>query len=162
MSLLGFVEIVRDNTIPLYQRPFKALGLSILGIVLFYVIIIMGFVFGILYILIVVAILMVVGLFVEGTAALLIFVPVFMPLVQLYGLDQLQFALIVIVTILIGTVTPPIGVAYFTSSSIAKASLEIVAVEMMPFIIAEFGVLFLMMVFAPLPMYLPTLWGFVG
>ena len=59
------------------------------------------------------------------------------------------------------TVTPPIGVAYFTGSSIARARLEIVAVEMVPYLIAEFGVLFLMMLISPLTMWLPRVFGFV-
>ncbi len=96
--------------------------------------------------LIVVALLIVVGLFIEGTAALLIFVPVFMPLVPIYGLDELQFALIVIVTILIGTVTPPVGLQLYIASAIARVSINKVTVW--PFV----GVMLLvvlLMVFVP-------------
>ena len=63
--------------------------------------------------------------------------------------------------VLIGTVTPPIGVAYFTGSSIARAKLEVVAVEMVPYLLAEFGVLFLMMIISPITMWLPKVFGFV-
>jgi tripartite ATP-independent transporter DctM subunit len=82
--------------------------------------------------LIVISIFMVVGLFVEGTAALLIFVPVFMPLVQLYEINDIQFAMIVIITVLIGTITPPVGLQLFIAADIAKIS--VFKVDVWPFV----------------------------
>jgi tripartite ATP-independent transporter DctM subunit len=82
--------------------------------------------------LIVISIFMVVGLFVEGTAALLIFVPVFMPLVQLYAINEIQFAMIVIITVLIGTITPPVGLQLFIAADIAKIS--VFKVDVWPFV----------------------------
>ena len=57
--------------------------------------------------LILVAMLLLIGLVVEGLAAMIIFVPVFMPLIPAFGLNELHFALIVMITLLIGTCTPP-------------------------------------------------------
>src|SRR5512145_330503 len=82
----------------------------------------------------VVVLLLIVGLFVEGLAALLIFVPVFMPLVPAFGLDPIHFALIVIVTIMIGTITPPVGLQLYIASSIGAVSLKEVTVW--PFVFA--------------------------
>ncbi len=109
----------------------------------------------IILLLIVVALLLVVGLFIEGTAALLIFVPVFMPLVKLYNLDELQFALIVIVTILIGTVTPPVGLQLYIASSIAKVSIDKVVVW--PFVFVMVAVVLLMVFVPEVVTYLPYL-----
>lgn len=98
------------------------------------------------FLLVVIAIFMLVGLFVEGTAAMLIFVPVFMPMVQQFGIDQLQFAIIVIITLLIGTITPPVGLQLFIAADIAK--LSVFKVDIWPFV-AIMLVVVLAIVFAP-------------
>jgi C4-dicarboxylate transporter DctM subunit len=72
------------------------------------------------FLLIIVALLTVVGIFLDGIAALLIVVPVFAPLVDVYHVDPLQFALIVIMTIMIGTVTPPVGMQLYIAAAIAR------------------------------------------
>jgi tripartite ATP-independent transporter DctM subunit len=98
------------------------------------------------FLFIVIAIFMLVGLFVEGTAAMLIFVPVFMPLVQTYGINPLQFAIIVIITLLIGTITPPVGLQLFIAADIAKIS--VFKVDIWPFV-AIMLVVVLAIVFLP-------------
>lgn len=98
------------------------------------------------FLFIIIAIFMLVGLFVEGTAAMLIFVPVFMPLVQAYGINELQFAIIVIVTLLIGTITPPVGLQLFIAADIAKIS--VFKVDIWPFV-AIMLVVVLAIVFLP-------------
>ncbi len=77
------------------------------------------------------------------------------------GYPDVQAALIVVVGFLIGTVTPPLGVGYFTTAAIAKASLESVAVAMLPYLVALFGLMFLLVVVPGFTMWLPTAWGFV-
>jgi TRAP-type C4-dicarboxylate transport system permease large subunit len=103
----------------------------------------------------VVALLMVVGLFVDGLAALLIFVPVFMPLVPAFGLDHIHFALIVIVTIMIGTITPPVGLQLYIAASIGRIPLNQVMVW--PFVAAMVAVDLLLVFFPPLVTWLPNL-----
>jgi tripartite ATP-independent transporter DctM subunit len=76
----------------------------------------------------VVVLLMIVGMFLDGLAALLIFVPVFMPLVPAFGLDHIHFALIVIVTIMIGTITPPVGLQLYIAAAIGRIPLNQVTV----------------------------------
>jgi TRAP-type C4-dicarboxylate transport system permease large subunit len=100
----------------------------------------------IVLLLIVVSIFIVVGLFVEGTAALLIFVPVFMPLVQLYEINEIQFAMIVIITVLTGTITPPVGLQLFIAADIAKIS--VFKVDIWPFV-AIMLVIVIALVFVP-------------
>ncbi|MGQ0664177.1 MAG: TRAP transporter large permease [Pseudomonadota bacterium] len=103
----------------------------------------------------IVVLLLIVGLFVEGLAALLIFVPVFMPLVPAFGFDHIHFALIVIVTILIGTVTPPVGLQLYIASAIGRVPLNQVTVW--PFVGAMVSVVLLMVFFPPLVTFLPNL-----
>ncbi len=94
----------------------------------------------------VVVLLFIVGLFLDGLAALLIFVPVFMPLVPTFGIDHIHFALIVIVTIMVGTITPPVGLQLYIASAIGRTSLAEVTVW--PFVAAMMAVV-LLMVFVP-------------
>jgi tripartite ATP-independent transporter DctM subunit len=103
----------------------------------------------------IVVLLMIVGLFVDGLAALLIFVPVFMPLVPAFGLDHIHFALIVIVTILIGTITPPVGLQLYIASAIGKVSLGEVTVW--PFVWAMVGIVILMVLVPAVVTFLPNL-----
>lgn len=103
----------------------------------------------------IVFLLLLVGMFVEGLAALLIFVPVFMPFVPAFGLDHIHFALIVIVTILIGTVTPPVGLQLYIASAIG--GIPINQVTVWPFVGAMVFVVLLMVFFPPLVTFLPNL-----
>jgi tripartite ATP-independent transporter DctM subunit len=104
-----------------------------------------------------VVMLLLIGLFIEGLAALIIFVPVFMPLIPVFGFDPIQFAMIIIVTILIGTVTPPVGLQLYIASAIGGTRLHEVVIW--PFVGAMILVVILMVLFAPLTTYLPHLFG---
>lgn len=104
---------------------------------------------------IVVGIFFLVGLAIEGTAALLIFVPMFWPLLGTYGINELQFAIIVIVTILVGTITPPVGVQLFIAADIAKVS--VFRVEVWPFVGLMMFAILLMMLFPQIVTIVPAL-----
>lgn len=108
-----------------------------------------------IFMLIVIAIFFLVGLFVEGTTALLIFVPVFMPMVPLFGIDPLQFALIVIVTIMIGTITPPVGLQLYVTAHIAKIS--IFSVEIWGFVAIMMAAVVAMMFIPEIVTFIPNL-----
>lgn len=95
------------------------------------------------------------GIVIDGLAALLIFVPVFMPLVPAYGIDPIHFALIVIIMIMIGTITPPIGMQLYISSAIARVSLS--EMTCWPFVWAMMVVVLLIILFPPLVTFLPDL-----
>jgi TRAP-type C4-dicarboxylate transport system permease large subunit len=109
----------------------------------------------IMLLLAVVVLLMIVGMFLDGMAALLIFVPVFMPLVPAFGLDQIHFALIVIVTIMIGTITPPVGLQLYIAASIGKIPLNKVTVW--PFVWVMVAVDLALVFYPPLVTFLPNL-----
>lgn len=107
------------------------------------------------FMVIVIGLFLVIGLFVEGTAAMLIFVPIFMPLVASFGIDQLQFAMIVIVTIMVGTITPPVGLQLFIAADIAKIS--VFKVDIWPFVAITMGITVLMVIFPQIVTFLPNL-----
>ncbi len=78
-----------------------------------------------------------------------------MPMIPVFGLDDLQFALIVIVTILIGTVTPPVGLQLYIAAAIGKTSLS--EVTIWPFVFAMVGVVAVMVLFPQFVVFLPRL-----
>ena len=73
------------------------------------------------------------------------------------GFPEVQAAMVVIVGFLIGSVTPPVGVAYFTSATIAQVRLEKVAIALIPYLIGLFLLLFFILIIPQLTMFLPNL-----
>ena len=104
---------------------------------------------------------LIIGMIMDAAVNIIVIGPVLIEVSAKTGYPEVQAALVVLVGFLIGTVTPPIGVAYFTGSSIAKARLELVALEMIPFLLAEFAMLFLMMIVSPITMWLPRVFGLI-
>ncbi len=111
--------------------------------------------------LVLVSFIYVLGMIMDAAANIIVVGPVLIKVCVAAGYPDVQAALIVVVGFLIGTVTPPLGVGYFTTAAIAKASLESVAVAMLPYLVALFGLMFLLVVVPGFTMWLPTAWGFV-
>ena len=63
--------------------------------------------------------LLIVGCFMEALAAMLILIPILMPVAAHLGIDPIQFGVIFVLNLMIGTITPPVGVVLFITSSIA-------------------------------------------
>jgi tripartite ATP-independent transporter DctM subunit len=84
-----------------------------------------------------------IGMFIEGGAALVILAPLLVPAVKMFGIDPLHFGIIFIVNIMIGGLTPPFGSMMFTVCSIVNIKLEYFVREVWPFILALLGVLLL-------------------
>lgn len=84
-----------------------------------------------------------IGMFLEGGAALVILAPLLVPVVRLFGIDPVHFGMIFIVNIMIGGLTPPFGSMMFTVCSIVDVKLEHFVKEVWPFIGALIGVLIL-------------------
>ena len=79
------------------------------------------------YLLMVNALLMLVGMFMESLAAILILVPVLMPIALSFGIDPVHFGVVVVMNFAIGMVTPPYGITLFVASSIAERNILQVA-----------------------------------
>jgi len=82
-----------------------------------------------------------IGMFIEGGAALVILAPLLVPAVKVFGVDPVHFGMIFIVNIMIGGLTPPFGSMMFTVCSIVEVKLEDFLKEVWPFIIALVAVL---------------------
>ena len=103
--------------------------------------------------------LIVVGLFMEMVAAMVILVPILVPIILKAGIDPVHFGIILIMNIVMGALTPPMGVLIFTSARIAKADTAEVFKEALPFILSIFVVLMLVTYVPSLSLLLPGLIG---
>jgi len=88
----------------------------------------------IVFLIIVNIILLIVGMFMDSSAAVLILVPLFLPVVLEMGIDPIHFGVIMIVNLAIGMLTPPFGLNLFVASGISKMSLAGVTKGTLPFI----------------------------
>ncbi len=102
-------------------------------------------------------VLLIVGTFMDLAAALIIFVPIFLPVVQGFGMDPVHFGLFMITALAIGGYTPPVGVTLFLSCNIGKISLEEGTIAALPFIGAAIVVEFLIIFIPDITMLIPRL-----
>jgi len=98
-----------------------------------------------------------VGLFMETIAALVILFPVLLPVALEIGVDPVQFGVMVVLNLVIGLVTPPVGVCLFVAAGIGKVSLGRAARALLPFLAVELIVLFLVAYVPGVTLYLPQL-----
>ena len=107
----------------------------------------------------VMTVIFVAGLFMDATANVIVLGPLLVPACVTAGFAPVQAALFVVVGFLLGTVTPPVGVCYFTAAAISSAKLERTAIDLLPFLGVEVLVLFLILLVGPLTLALPTALG---
>ncbi|OUM98255.1 MAG: C4-dicarboxylate ABC transporter permease [Paenibacillaceae bacterium ZCTH02-B3] len=100
-----------------------------------------------------------VGLFMETIAALVILFPVLLPVALEIGMDPVQFGVMVVLNLVIGLVTPPVGVCLFVAAGIGKVTLGRAARALLPFLAVELIVLFLVAYVPGVTLYLPKLLG---
>lgn len=105
------------------------------------------------------AVIIIAGLFMDASANVIVLGPLLVPACVTAGFAPVQAALVVVVGFLLGTVTPPVGVCYFTAAAISHAKLEEVAFALLPFLAVEFLVLLLILLASPLTLALPNLFG---
>lgn len=98
-----------------------------------------------------------VGAFMETIAALLILFPVLLGVAVHVGVDPVQFAIIMVLNLVIGLTTPPVGVCLFVASSIGNISLERISKACLPFILVSFLVLVLVTYIPAVSLWLPGL-----
>ncbi|MEZ5658401.1 MAG: TRAP transporter large permease [Burkholderiaceae bacterium] len=106
-------------------------------------------------------VILVAGMFMDAAANIIVLGPMLVPACAAAGFEPVQAALVVVVGFLLGTVTPPVGVCYFTANAIAGARLERTAAALLPFLMVEVLMLVLMLFIAPLTLALPRLFGLI-
>jgi C4-dicarboxylate transporter DctM subunit len=103
--------------------------------------------------------LLIVGCFIDGASALIIFTPVLLPLILKLGIDPVFFGVMMTVNLMIGTITPPVGVCLYVVCGIGNLRLDAISRAIIPFLLIEIAVLFLITYVPDLIMFLPALFG---
>jgi tripartite ATP-independent transporter DctM subunit len=97
------------------------------------------------------------GMIIEGMAAIIILVPVLLPVAVHYGVDPIQFGIILCVNLSIGLITPPVGTCLFIASSITKITIERLTISLFPFIGVALIVLLLITFVPSITMWIPNI-----
>ena len=97
------------------------------------------------------------GMFMEGLALILMFVPIFAPIMTAVGVSPMVFGTMILINVVIGTLTPPVGVCLFVSSSISGEKVVRIGKASIPFILCMVAVMFLVVLFPELATFVPSM-----
>ena len=104
-------------------------------------------------------VLLIIGTFMDMTPAVLIFTPIFLPVVVALGMDPVHFGIVLVLNLCIGLCTPPVGTILFVGSGVANVSVTQVVKPLLPFLLIMVIVLLLITYIPAISMYLPTVFG---
>lgn len=107
--------------------------------------------------LLLVVFILLIGLFIDSVPALFLLTPLLVPVVTQYGIDPVHFGVVMIFTLMIGLITPPVGTVLFTIQKITGMSFVGLVRETIPFYIPLFVVLLIITCFPSIVMFLPSL-----
>jgi len=102
-------------------------------------------------------ILLALGCFMEGIAIMLLTIPIFLPIILKVGIDPVHFGVVMTLNLMIGLLTPPVGMVLYAMSSVAKVSIVELTRELVPFIISIFVALVLITYVPGFVTWLPRL-----
>lgn len=112
-----------------------------------------------LILLLVNVVLLIVGMFMDVGPAILIFTPIFLPVVRSIGVDPVHFGLFAIMNLCVGSITPPVGTGLYVGASVGGVKAEQMMKPLVPFYLAILAVLLLITYFPGLVMWLPNMAG---
>jgi tripartite ATP-independent transporter DctM subunit len=113
----------------------------------------------IILLLIINLVLLIVGTFMDMAPALLIFTPIFLPVATSLGMDPIQFGVMIVMNLSIGTITPPVGNVLFVGCSVAKLQVEDVMKRLLPYFGAIVAALLFITFIPAVSTWLPTILG---
>ncbi len=113
------------------------------------------------FLLLVNVLLLFMGMIMETSASVILLAPILLPIAIQLGIDPLHFALVMLVNLNIGLITPPVGVCLFVAAPIAGISIEKLSKAVLPFIGAEVFALLLLTYMPELVLIVPRLMGFI-
>ena len=100
-----------------------------------------------------------VGIFMDMTPAVLIFTPIFLPIITELGMDPIQFGIVLVLNLCVGLCTPPVGSVLFVGVGVANTTIEKVVKPLLPLFFAMIVSLFLVTYFSELSLWLPRMFG---
>ena len=107
-------------------------------------------------------ILLVWGMFMDTAPSILVLVPILFPVAKAAGVNPIHFGVLVVSNLMIGMLTPPVGMAIYTTQSVGKCKMGNLIRQLIPFIAVDLVILVLLTVFPGLSLFLPRLFGFVS
>lgn len=109
--------------------------------------------------LLIAVVMLIVGCFMDPTPAVLIFAPIFLPIVMSFGVDPIHFGIMMVFNLCIGTITPPVGPVLFVGAKVADLRIEPVIRKLVPFFVA-LVIMLVVVIFVPqLSLWLPGVLG---
>ena len=105
-------------------------------------------------------VLLILGMFIEGIAIMIIAYPVLLPIIAKIGVDPVHFGVILVLNIMIGLVTPPVGLCLYVVAGIAKISIAEITREIWPYVLALIAVLMLITYVPAISLWLPHALGY--
>jgi tripartite ATP-independent transporter DctM subunit len=109
------------------------------------------------YLIVVNVLLLVVGCFMEALAAMLVLIPILVPVALKLGIDPVQFGLVFVLNLMIGTITPPVGVVLYVTAKVAQVPFDRMARAVVPYLVPLLAVLALITVWPAVTTFLPQL-----
>ena len=106
-------------------------------------------------------ILLIVGMFMDITPAILIFTPIFLPMAESLGMSNVQFGVVLIFNMCIGSMTPPVGSVLFVACGITRTSIEAVTKMLIPYLLVLIGILLALTYIPALSLFVPEMLGLV-
>ncbi len=105
--------------------------------------------------------LLMVGCLLEGTAAIIIFMPFLAPLAHSLGIHPIHFGIVAIVNLMVGLITPPVGLVLYVTCNVARIPLEELLREVWPYVVVEIIALLILTYYAPATLFVPKLFGLI-
>lgn len=105
--------------------------------------------------------LLIVGMFIETSAAILVLAPILAPIAVSYGVDPVHFGLIIVVNLALGMITPPLGVNLFAACTVAKLRIDQIIPQLVWFVLTVFAALMIISYVPQITMW-PVHWVFGG
>lgn len=102
-----------------------------------------------------------IGMFLEGGAAIIILAPTLLAVAKAVGIMPLHFGLVMVLNIVVGLLTPPLGVCLFVVSGVTGLDLSLIIRSVLPFLAVEFGVLMLVTYLPSVILFIPNLLGYM-
>ena len=105
----------------------------------------------------VIVVVLILGCFLEGNAIFIITIPIFLPIAQKFGIDLVNFGVVMTLLIMVGNLTPPVGMCLFAVSSFSKVSIGTLAKEVWPYLVGIFFITVLIAYIPQIATFLPNL-----
>jgi C4-dicarboxylate transporter DctM subunit len=101
----------------------------------------------------------IIGMFMDTTSAAIIMVPIFYPIAEACGINGIHFGMVMVLTFILGGITPPVGVTLYIATAVAKIQFVDLLKEMWPFILLFVAVMFLIAYCPGICLFIPNMLG---